>query len=154
MFNKLLISICLTVFSFTSIAQDSSPHHVGVSAGFTTGFGLSYRYWPSKLGIQVTALPTFIKNQGSLTSFGASALYTLHEGSKIDLYSYLGNSIILEKNSNQSNVTYNAGVGFGLKFNIFDELNVNAQFGYGGLNLTDKYSSFTMVGEIGFYYHL
>jgi len=153
MFNKILFSFCLSIFSFSAMAQDNSAHHIGASAGVTTGFGLSYRYWPTKLGLQVTALPTFIKDEGSMTSFGASVLYTLNDGNKIDLYSYLGNSIIYIKDNSYSELTYNAGVGFGLKFDIFDELNINVQFGYGGMNIASNYSMFSMVGEAGFYYN-
>jgi len=153
MFTKILFSFCLSIFSLSAIAQDNSPHHIGASAGATTGFGLSYRYWPSKLGIQVTTLPTFMQNEGSVTSLGASVLYTLNDGDKIDLYSYLGNSILFLNSSTDSELEYNAGIGLGFKFDIFDELNINAQFGYGGLNITENYAVFSMVGEVGLYYH-
>ena len=154
MFHKILFSICLTIFSFSSIAQNDSPHHIGVSAGVTTGAGLSYRYWPSKLGFQVTALPSIVNNNGSVTSLGASILYTLNDSKVIDLYSYLGNSIIYMKSDYYSEMIYNSGIGFGLKFEIFDELNINTQLGYGGIDISGKNSTFSIIGEIGLYYNL
>ncbi len=158
MFKKILFSVSLAIFSFSSIAQDDnpSPHHFGVSAGLTTGFGISYRYWPSKFGLQITALPTVIQNNGSVTSFGASVLYMLKDKEKLDLYGYFGNSILYIKgsNNNNSNLTYNTGLGLGVKFKIFDELNINTQVGYGGLDLSNGSPIFSIVGEIGLYYHL
>jgi len=158
MFHKIFISICLSVFSFSAIAQDNSPHHIGVSSGITTGFGLSYRYWPSKLGLQITTLPTLVKNSGSFTSFGASALYMINDTEKIDLYGYLGNSIFLVVDNYDSELayklTYNAGLGFGLKFDVFDQLNINIQLGYGGIDIgSDTGTLFSIVGETGLYYH-
>jgi hypothetical protein len=155
MFSKLLFSVSFLIFTLSSIAQEKTAHHVGTSAGMTTGFGLSYRYWPSKLGFQLTALPTIIQDNGSLTSFGASALYSINDGGKIDLYGYFGNSIIYSKGSFSSDIIYNSGIGFGLKLDIFDDLNINTQFGYGGIDLTNKNQArFTFIGEFGLYYHI
>ena len=153
MFNKILFSIGLTLFSFLSIAQNKNVHHVGSSAGVTTGIGLSYRYWPTKFGFQVTALPTLIQNETSITSLGASLLYTLNDADKIDLYSYFGNSIFLGYHNSEAEIIYNLGVGFGIKFDIFEDLNFNTQFGYGVMNITNESSTFNIVGETGLYYH-
>lgn len=155
MFNKLIISIGFFLLSFSSISQDHSPHHIGMSAGVTTGFGLSYRYWPSKLGIQLTALPTISQNNGSFTSAGLTVLYTIKDREKIDLYAYLGNSILYTKSGNNSDSFFNSGLGFGFKFKIFDELNFNTQFGYGAITEVgnDVSPNFSIVGELGLYYH-
>lgn len=155
MLNKLVFSIGFLLFSFSSISQDSSPHHIGISAGVTTGFGLSYRYWPSKLGVQLTVLPTVFKNNSSLTSAGLTMLYILKDRDKIDLYGYFGNSILYTKVGSSSDMYYNSGIGFGLKFDIFDELNFNTQFGYGAItDVGNKVSpTFSIVGGFGLYYH-
>ena len=154
MLTKLIFFIGFLHLSFSSLSQDNSPHHIGMSAGVTTGFGLSYRYWPSKLGVQLTALPTMSQNNGSLTSVGLTVLYILKDREKIDLYAYLGNSILYFKENNTSDLVYNSGLGFGLKFDIFDELNINTQFGYGGINLANKNRmNFSIIGELGLYYH-
>jgi len=152
--NKLILSI-FTVFciTFTSSAQDSktkAPHSIGLHAGAISGLGFSYRYWPSKLGVQITTIPIFRKNGNHFFSAGLSALYTLNEGEKVDLYGYLGNHIL--STSKNPNVIYNVGVGFGFKINFLESMDFNMQAGYGMYDLTNQFFT-SLTGELGLYYH-
>lgn len=174
---KHLITLLFAGFlGITSIAQDDqinekgltfkkSTHQVGLHAGSTTGLGFSYRYWPKKWGVQVTGIPVF--GQGySFTSMGLSGLYMFNENKIVDFYGYLGNHLVLttdkysyiDQNGNpvtqkNNQTTYNAGLGFGLKFKFLEVLDFNIQTGYSVLDITDQ--PFSMIaGEVGLYYHL
>ena len=96
MYKSILTIICITVMGMSLNAQNKDAtktlqkHHVGIHASSLGGVGFSYRYWPGKLGVQITTLPIFRQNKGYFLSVGATALYTLKEGKTVDLYSYIG----------------------------------------------------------------
>lgn len=152
----------LTLFSFfmllsvSSHAQDSletktSPHHLGIHRGAISGNGLSYRYWPSKWGIQITGLPVLYRNNNSFFSTGVSALYLIKDHEKLDLFAFGGNNIELDISPNTTNVSYNLGVGVGIKAQLSQSFNINLQGGYA---LKDIGSDIhTNIGlEAGIYY--
>lgn len=139
--------------------QDSTKmnqtHHVGIHASSLGGVGFSYRYWPGKLGVQVTALPIFRKNNGHFLSVGATALYVLKKGKTVDLYSYIGTHFISESYSgnqqDNGSSSLNTGLGVGFKINLSEFLNLNIQTGYGFYNITESLST-TIAGGAGLYY--
>jgi len=149
--KKTILLLSLICFTTNYYAQDTQTHHIGTSIGITTGIGISYRYWPSKLGIQITAAPLLLSKSDKIYSIGMSALYTLKDNEIVDLYSYVGSSILIET---YSPLIYNAGVGIGFKFDFLKNLNYNIQFGYGA-NISNKqsFSRYGIVGETGLYYH-
>ena len=178
--NKFIIVLSIALFSTISYSQNeakqdkptpsTTKHYIGLNAGGVTGLGFSYRYWPSKLGIQVTGIPIFFANKGGhFTSIGVSALYTLKDNRIVDLYGYLGNHFVSVKqnftftdnngnivtNTNKSNL-FNVGAGFGFKFDFLESLDFNIQGGYGVYGIGNKDVSLisTLTTEIGFYYHL
>ena len=62
--NKIAILFVLCIFSTTAFSQKDieldnikTKHFIGLHAGNTTGFGFSYRYWPTKLGCQIGGYP-------------------------------------------------------------------------------------------------
>ncbi|MGZ5245339.1 MAG: hypothetical protein ACXWD4_15565, partial [Bacteroidia bacterium] len=65
-------------------------HSIGAGAGFTTGYGLSYRYRPGKFGVQVNFAP-YSNKDVSRFSTGLTFLYTLIENKMSNLYLYQGN---------------------------------------------------------------
>ncbi len=152
--KKIFTSILVLTFVISGYSQEvtqpTSPklkHHVGLHAGATTGLGLSYRYWPKRLGFQFTTAPAFGQNF-SFVSLGLSGLYTFKDNENIDFYGYLGNHLILI----DGNAQHNIGLGAGFKFEFVKVLNLNVQAGYGVYNTTsDIYSSLT--GEVGLYYN-
>ena len=158
---KLLFSIlCMTLISVNTSAQlqDSTKmvqkHHIGMHASSLGGLGFSYRYWPSKLGVQVTALPIFRKNKSQLLSVGATALYALKKGKTVDLYAYTGLHYLRTTSGNQGGNVINAlntGVGVGFKINLSESFNLNLQTGYGLYNITGQLFT-SIAGGGGLYY--
>ena len=166
--NLILLFAALLTLSYAK-AQDIdtapkklelSPHHVGLHIGAVTGSGFSYRYWPAKLGFQITGIP-IINTDYRFTSLGVSALYLLKDNRKVDLFAYLGNHAVFTATkifSNDSTIYNkfffdNLGIGLGVKTTIWEVINLNFQVGYGFYNV-GEYTSTNFTGEFGVYYQL
>ncbi len=152
-----------------------SAHYAGVHAGTTTAYGLSYRYWPHKLGIEITALPTFYRASpvnkniiNSKISSGISVLYKIKEAEVVDLYTYLGGFSLFEKSHyaehippyyvtnyiKKESLNINLGVGLGMRVRILEAFDVNLQLGYGLYKITHPNDFYTLAtGEVGLYYN-
>ena len=172
MIKKIFILITLSLVLNLKAQSDQkidqkkiTKHFVGLHVGTTTGYGFSYRYWPTKLGVQITGIPIFTQNSYNVST-GFSLLYKLRDNNRIDLYSYLGNHLLFESNTNQYNnfgyiigttkqsyTTYNIGIGIGLKIDFLEVLDINFQTGYAFNNITDSFYT-GLAGEIGLYYQL
>lgn len=132
-------------------------HSIGVGAGSTTGFGISYRYFPKKLGFQVNFVP-FYEDYGSeaLISAGLTLLYNLKETKYSALYAYFGNHYLhnsyggnlniftpLTQNyyyrkSNNDSEFYNSGVGVGIEFSTKKQVTLNIMGGYAQYNSLER----------------
>ena len=157
------------LFCLPSMAQTTIPvqyrHQLGLHAGSTTGIGLSYRYWPGKLGIQATLLP--YKNnsdrnenterqdfyqiagidipRGQFVSIGLSGLLKIRQFNKSIMFTYLGNHFLLLRNK----TSYSAGAGIG--FAIDAPVSFNFMLGYGAYDITNSLVLFPAF-EIGVYF--
>jgi hypothetical protein len=174
--KKIILSLIVLASVFNSVAQDeketfiSPKHFIGLHAGSTTGYGISYRYWPTKFGGEITSSPRFERDGLYTVSTGLSFLYKLKENKRYTIYSYVGNSLLATKQNEYTSIfnqvtgtyftistiekreEYNASIGFGYKVNFWQNLDFNLQAGYGFYDLTnDLYTNFT--GEISMYYH-
>jgi len=170
---KKIFFILIVLLSINSSAQDNTKHYLGAHAGSISGMGFSYRYWPKKLGFQLTAIPIFKANKRNFISAGISVLYLLKEGKHIDLYTYLGFHYInrkfidyspdefgnpIEKIVTEQNT--NSGIGLGFRINLLKVLDLSLQGGYGfyNTNINTSYSnpfySLSIAGGAGLYYHL
>jgi len=112
-------------------------HNLGVATGFTTGWGLAYRYFPGKLGYQVNMIGYKDVDKGDL-SIGGTLLYSLYTNYYSNLYLYQANSYyykypayayggLLTPN------TFNQGFGFGIELIAAKYLSFNLMLGYGAL---------------------
>lgn len=133
----------LMIFSFISIGRTQDglndyKHSLGLHAGIASGYGFSYRFWPKKIGFQITGIPILSTNQIT-TSSGLSFLLKINDFSKLSLYSYLGNHMRYER-YNYSDPTnayyqkvfsYYSALGVGVRINFLQVLDFNFQAGYG-----------------------
>jgi hypothetical protein len=158
--SKLFIVFFSVLFfnlTANSQIQDSlktaNKHHVGLHLSSLSGLGFSYRYWPERLGGQITVMQVFNKSGGHFISLGATGLYTLKKGKTVDLYSYLGTHYLSIKfSSNQNGISsFNSGLGIGFKINLSDFLNLNIQSGY-GVYTANETTVGTIAGGLGLYY--
>jgi len=171
---KNIFYIIIVFLSINLSAQSNTKHYLGAHAGSISGLGFSYRYWPKKLGFQLTAIPIFQSNKRNFISAGVSALYLLKEGKHIDLYSYLGFHFINRKsvvyNINPfgkyiANVTtqqnFNTGIGLGFRINLLKVLDLSLQGGYGFYKTRVSNNTYfkpnyslNFAGGVGLYYHI
>lgn len=159
--KNIVLLIFMLVVGFSGSAQlSSSPHHFGVHAGFSTGVGLSYRYWPNRLGLQITTLPVWQGSDINLFS-GITALLSLKQNPTSEFFTYLGSGLIYESNQytdfqsgqtiTATDTQLNIGLGIGLRLTFLEVFDINFQGGYGIYDVTEDIRS-RPTGEIGVYY--
>jgi hypothetical protein len=159
----------ITLFSQESESgsgtSDQMKFGVGAAAGFSTGYGLSFRYWPTDWGVQFTTAP-YISDNDSRVSVGVTALKSIKDDNRLRLFVYLGNHFMYEKWGGYSwdgytedphvNTTWIIGVGPGFDFTILNKVSFNLMFGIA--SYSESYSEYennwmlNMTAEAGLYY--
>lgn len=140
----LLIFASLPSFSQENNFDEPKKHYIGATAGFTTGVGFSYGYFPNNFGLQITGMP--IKTDDYFFyNIGLTAFYKLYNKKRFSTYLYLSNLYVSEN----ENKEYNLGGGFGIesgKFVVF-----RLMIGYGFFDVIHAINIFPTC-EIGLYY--
>jgi hypothetical protein len=125
-------------------------HSVGIGAGFTTGFGLSYRFMPKKIGIQTTFL---ILPKNYYSNFSATILYKLIQRQYSWFYLYQSNLYSTYKNSGSNSGSpyfeWFNGFGFGVELIMGKHIGLNLM---GGTGFYRSFKEFTVTGESGLYF--
>jgi hypothetical protein len=167
--KKYIFLFSLCICTILSTAQETSrnkyTHQLGLNFGGVTGLGPSYRYWPGKLGLQVTFLPIKVEenwqdplhikefyqaffpvdNFQTFISGGLGCFYTLKQAPKYILLTYIGNHLLIRKNDE----IYNAGAGFGISFNT--KISFSLLLGYAAYDIIGSPISFP-TAEIGIHF--
>ncbi len=148
--------------------ESTHKHELGLSAGVTTGKGISYRYWANKSGFQITTIPPLLEN-GKFSYFnsGVSYLYTLANVREGRFYTYLSGSYEIKydyyvdyiyypgggyaKENYFKYETINAGLGLGFDIYMGKYLGLNLQGGYGLVDFLNGVNT-TFAAEIGLYF--
>ncbi len=171
-------TLCLIAFTFilgstTLSAQEANTsetlkHEVGLAAGFSTGYGLSYRYWPQQLGVQLTAAPFFSNDESNL-SLGITGLYSLRSAKYYRFFLYYGNHFLFEKSptyyasmgsndfyttETKRDFTWITGAGPGIEIIAWGRVGFNAMFGLAYYNHGSADWKVTMTVESGMYFKL
>ena len=137
----------LVLFNLNGRAQETEKirkQQFGINAGFTTGLGFSYRYWPAKLGVQATFLP--IKAESDhFYSIGLTGLYQVTSANRFATFVYLGNHLVMSDTDDE----YNIGLGYGIA--VGKIVQFNGMLGYGVYDVTKTVDLYPTV-EIGLYY--
>jgi hypothetical protein len=161
--SVLIVSVLITLGVF---AQNSDTtvtnyaHEFGFHAGATTAVGLSYRYWPGKFGLQITALPVK-SSEETFISVGITGLCSFYNSRHIRFFGYFGNNLTVDNYKNydyySSNYTneystrYNFGFGPGFGFGT--RVRINLMAGYGFYDVFGEFNIYP-TGEIGIYYRM
>jgi hypothetical protein len=167
LFSRIIFTFLVTFFLANQLkAQDKKPadektkHAIGAGAGFSTGYGLSYRYTPTTLGVQVNFAP-YKSETSSQFSIGLTALYSLLQTEKTNLYLYQANHLYSESylTDNYSttpysktrieNTYFNNGVGFGIEIIIASKVGFNLMTGYAAYN---NFKGLNVTGEAALYF--
>lgn len=170
--NKICITFFAAIlalsFSGTRLYAQETPaeteklkHSIGAGAGFTTGYGLSYRYRPAKFGVQVNFAP-YSNKDVSRFSTGVTFLYTLIENKMSNLYLYQGNhhyyeSYLATYYTGQNSYStqrftenyFNNGLGVGIELIAAKRVGINIMGGYAAYR---NFEQLNITGEVGVYY--
>ncbi len=162
----LVVTFSLTLYSQNRSELDSIAvsnkrfsNSIGFGAGFTTGFGISYRYFGKKNGVQINFFPLIEKsNRTELVSAGVTLLHKIVEAKKINLYLYLANSYLysnLPNNNYNTNVTnyvatekWNTGIGTGFEWDSQRSIVLDLMGGFAQYN---SFNTITLTAEFAIY---
>ncbi len=171
----ILSSALLLVFSANQTVYGQSENNateeekfkfnLGFGAGFTTGYGLAFRYMPKKFGVQANVGPYFDEDTERY-SLGLTFLYNIVESRRANLYLYQGNHyyyntyldfIYAPKQPNQQEPyevkrqeSYlNSGVGLGAEIILAERLSLNFMAGYAFYR---NFRSLNLTGETAFFF--
>jgi hypothetical protein len=162
----LMIALSLVFFATGVYAQENTEasdekpsdtkfedlsHGIGAAAGFTTGYGLSYRYYHNRLVLQATFSPVVESRDDMRFSSGLTFMYRLTQTDHINFYLYESNhwnySVYEYENSGYYSYNYNSGdyyssltrdtesyihsgVGVAFEFVLWDRVSLNLMTGY------------------------
>ena len=174
--KKIVLSIVfLVILPFRNFGQETVSvstvqpykHSIGAGVGFTTGYGLSYRFMPNKLGAQINFAP-FRNSETERYSLGITFLYKLIESNITNLYLYQGNHFYynsqlqtfyepkdplgshVEPTTKRVTESYlNNGLGIGIEFIIAKRIAFNLMGGYAGYR---NFQQINFTGETALYF--
>lgn len=144
-------------------ASSKFKYGIGGGAGFTTGYGLSFRYLPQRLGVQVNFAP-FKSKETEKYSAGVTFIYNMIESKVTNLYLYQGNHYFYNSYTtypydplnpwNQVPTRavedyFNNGVGFGIEMVIAKRIGFNLMAGYAFYN---TFKELNVTGETALYF--
>lgn len=175
----ILIFLSMIALGFNSLSQTqneikeipkTAKHAIGVAAGLSTGYGLSYQFSPSqKLTFQLAFAPFKDENETQIST-GLTFIYRIKEGEKLNFFVYQANHFIVDRhndytyeydiNSGQyvsygptyvNNDRINNGLGLGFEFFLGKNVLFNLMGGYGARN---NFKELGLTGEFGLFYKL
>lgn len=150
--------VSVSIFAQDNVSTVRRTQEIGFHAGGTTGIGLSYRYWPGKAGLQITALP--IKTSEDIfINVGITGLHTFYDSRLLRFFGYLGSSIVIndydydpytdDYEVTERNTKLNVGFGPGFAFGSHVRFNLMA--GYGFYDLLGEFNIYP-TAEVGLYF--
>jgi len=170
--SSLLTASLVVLFGLTTVFSDENKvgtYNIGLAAGFVTGYGLSYRQWFGKNGVQITLAPFYSSDSVETNftmSFGAVGLRMIKEARFVNLFGYYGAHFWYSYDKNrfynepltstaQTTITRNkwiyAGGGPGLDIHFW-KLSFNVMFGLAFTSDLAKSAGVQFTGETGLYY--
>lgn len=164
----LSVLILITLFSLSAYSQTETSNDIvkssynfslGAGVGYTTAYGISFRYTPCKFGIQTNFAPS-INKSNSRINVGLTFLYNLIEAEHTTLYLYQGNSLEYYKYKSgyyldpmyyyQRDYTrFNNGIGVGIQFTLLQRIGIDIMGGYA---FYENFTRLGITGEAGLYY--
>ncbi|MES2380662.1 MAG: hypothetical protein V4538_06460 [Bacteroidota bacterium] len=164
----LIISLFIQTAKTQEVVKEKAfKHGIGAGIGYTTGYGLSYKYSPNLLAVQVNFAP-YHNNELDRYSVGVTLMYTLVKNNLSSLFIYQGNHFyynsemvtIYETDPNKpynpnppkQRVTdqyFNNGVGFGVDVTIAKRISFNLMAGYAFYN---NFKQINLTGETALHY--
>ena len=175
--KNIIIALAFILLSFsTTFAQEKTVNThekkyskaFGLGAGFTTGLGFSFRYFPKKYGFQINLAP-YSKDFGkeAFISTGLTLLLSLQESNAYNIYAYFGNHYFYSRLNTSSSVydpilgyynyvnkpvtteNFNSGIGVGMEVHAQKRITLNLMVGYAQYN---SFKDLFFTAETALYY--
>ncbi|MDB4088513.1 hypothetical protein N9544_02705 [Flavobacteriales bacterium] len=172
----ILISFTFIAFGFNTFSQyeesntpkkeyqKKSKHAVGLAAGFSTGYGLSYQYTPNKLTFQLAFAP-FKDEHNTFISTGLTFIYRIKESDKLNFFVYQANHFIVDRSTyttysypgnipstyTKNEDRFNNGIGLGFEFFLGENVLFDLMAGYGARR---DFQELGLTAEMGLFYKL
>jgi hypothetical protein len=155
--RQLLVTVLILCFATAINAQTNSDavdvktsegkvhHALGIAAGTSTGYGISYRFFYSRFSVLTVAAP-FYGDAFDLSSYGLSFIYQATNYPQTNLLVYQGNRFLTDQFGVES-ITNGAGIG--LEYNGDDNIVLNFMFGFAGY---DSFRSIYPSVEAGVFF--
>lgn len=92
--RKIVFCVLAVMFTFLNSFADMDKvgkYNLGAAAGFSTGYGISYRQWFDNKGLQITTAPVYYRQGDEIKlnlSLGLTGLYRFREATLVDLFGY------------------------------------------------------------------
>lgn len=160
--STLFISAPLVFAQSNNAQQNDSEkveyhHALGGAAGYTTGYGLSYRYYNNRFFAQATFAP-YMTEDNARISAGIAFMYRVSDNEIANLFLYQANHYYYTKSTDYSYYSgdrtvdehhqVNNGLGFGMEFSV-DQVVLSIMTGFAAY---DNFTQMGLTGEIGVYY--
>ncbi|MFZ9848770.1 MAG: hypothetical protein ACO3EE_11565 [Flavobacteriales bacterium] len=168
--NKIIILMLL--LSTISFAQSSEvknnktkkiDHSIGLSAGFTSGFGLSYKLKHKRLTHQISLLP-FTINGYKIIDYAYTLHFTLKENKFVDCNVYAGinrfnsnTKNAFEKDDFTGNIVTIIGTGLNFNFHLGSNFSIIAGGGLANYHLYENFLNLNGIAatiDAGLFYKL
>jgi len=149
----------VTIFLGPLICQtkvDSSAaklyrHNFGITRDYRSGYGVSYKYWPGRVGIQFNLDPVII-TQDRLIGSGITLLYKFTEAGWINLFLYQGFHFQYSKQNyfyQESQKIFYEAMGLGSELMLSKHLSLTITAGFIGFS---EYERFLLTSQTGLFY--
>lgn len=141
-----LVLLAVVAFSFVKgQAKSELKKSVGLSLGYSTGVGFTYKVQKDRWGLQgvLTPLPT---SDYSFLSIAITPSYQIIEDEKTSLFAYQGNHYLYLNSDN----AFVHSLGLGMQFKFSDKISLNLMEGMAMFH----YESINPTGELSLLYSL
>jgi len=131
---------------------------IGLGAGFTTGFGISFKYHPRKNGIQLNILPYFDDyGRKQFICAGLTLSHDIWSNLNSTLFLYLANSTFIQSyptfygsHKYETETIDNTGIGAGLEQTASNKrISIDLMLGYAQYSI---FKQMFLTGEIAVHY--
>lgn len=132
------------------LSVNTYQHAFGFGAGVTTGYGLSYRYFENRFGIQANFAPFYTESRSHMST-GLSILFRLENTEHVNFYLYQGNHLLTEYRQFTREYTYRWFNGLGVCIEIImrERASLNIMSGFAG---RDNFDEIGVTGELALYF--
>jgi len=157
---KKIILISIIAFVFTTSYSQSNKynqkHSLGVSAGMSHAFGLSYQYWGNEIGLHTSFTPYSNFKGEYMTAFSVAPMATIYERNYSKYFLYEANGVYVSHLWEDNIYLFMPAIGAGSKIWLTEHLNLNIALGLGVLFASSNTDlpEFIMLPDanFGFYY--